>query len=58
MVAVVTVMGMSLHRITYYTYVYTSGLHLFNCGRGQKGVYPGKTRFRKYRFRGITYMSI
>lgn len=40
-----------------YMYVYTSGLYLFNCGRGQKGVYPGKTRFRKYRFRGITYMS-
>lgn len=53
MVAVVTVMGMSLHRITHYTYVrgYTSLI----ADEG-KGEFAGKTRFRKYRFRGIMYI--
>jgi len=54
MVAVVTVMGMSLHRITHYTYIYISGLYLFNCGRWQRGV-SRKNAFSKVSFFGALY---
>lgn len=48
MVAVVTVMGMSLHRMQYVC-IYISGL--FNCGWGQRGVFR-KNAFSKVSFSG------
>jgi len=52
MVAVVTVMGTSITPYNVlYIYVHTSGLYLFNCGRGQKGEYiPEKRVFQSIVF--------
>lgn len=46
-------MGMSLHRITCSIRMYTFRGYTSLIADEDKGEYPGKTRFRKYRFRGI-----